>query len=125
MGSGDGLDDREPEAMAVWTIRAATVESLERPEHPVDVFFRDDRPAVRDGENGVAGFGSCCDGDVTATGNLDQDTRENIVGLLDHLWRDRGLTLILVTHDAAIARRAQRVGVMTDGHLIRQESPVQ
>ncbi len=27
------------------------------------------------------------------------------------------LTLVLVTHDTAIARRSQRTGVMTDGHL--------
>jgi putative ABC transport system ATP-binding protein len=33
------------------------------------------------------------------------------------LWRERGLTLVLVTHDTAIARRAQRVGVMNDGRL--------
>jgi putative ABC transport system ATP-binding protein len=51
------------------------------------------------------------------TGNLDEDTRGDIISLLEHLWRDRGLTLVLVTHDSAIARRAQRVGVMTEGHL--------
>jgi putative ABC transport system ATP-binding protein len=58
------------------------------------------------------------------TGNLDEDTRDDIIGLLERLWRDRGLTLVLVTHDTAIAHRAQRTGVMTDGHLtIRQQSP--
>ena len=58
------------------------------------------------------------------TGNLDTDTRDDIIALLEHLWRDRGLTLILVTHDTTIARRAQRVGVMNNGHLtIRQDSP--
>jgi putative ABC transport system ATP-binding protein len=51
------------------------------------------------------------------TGNLDEDTREDIIGLLEHLWRDRGLTLILVTHDTAVARRAQRIGVMSEGGL--------
>jgi putative ABC transport system ATP-binding protein len=49
------------------------------------------------------------------TGNLDQDTRDEIINLLEKLWRERGLTLILVTHDAAIAQRAQRVGVMNEG----------
>jgi putative ABC transport system ATP-binding protein len=40
------------------------------------------------------------------------------------MWRDRGLTLILVTHDTSIARRAQRTGVMANGRLtMRQESP--
>jgi putative ABC transport system ATP-binding protein len=57
------------------------------------------------------------------TGNLDEDTRDEIITLLDTLWRERGLTLILVTHDSAIARRAQRIGVMSRGHLsIRQDT---
>jgi len=51
------------------------------------------------------------------TGSLDEDTREDIIGLLERLWRERGLTLVLVTHDTAIARRAQRVGVMSKGRL--------
>jgi putative ABC transport system ATP-binding protein len=51
------------------------------------------------------------------TGNLDEDTRDEIINVLEKLWRERGLTLILVTHDTAIARRAQRVGVMSDGML--------
>jgi putative ABC transport system ATP-binding protein len=57
------------------------------------------------------------------TGNLDEDTRDEIIGLLDALWRERGLTLVLVTHDSAIASRAQRIGVMTRGRLsIRQDT---
>jgi putative ABC transport system ATP-binding protein len=57
------------------------------------------------------------------TGNLDEDTRDDIIALLETLWRERGLTLVLVTHDTSIARRAQRTGVMTNGHLtIRQDS---
>jgi putative ABC transport system ATP-binding protein len=51
------------------------------------------------------------------TGNLDEDTRDEIINLLEKLWRERGLTLVLVTHDTAIARRAQRVGVMSKGLL--------
>jgi putative ABC transport system ATP-binding protein len=57
------------------------------------------------------------------TGNLDEDTRDEIITLLDTLWRERGLTLILVTHDSAIARRAQRIGVMSHGRLtVRQDT---
>jgi len=57
------------------------------------------------------------------TGNLDEDTRNEIIALLDCLWRERGLTLILVTHDSAVARRAQRIGTMTSGRLsIRQDT---
>jgi putative ABC transport system ATP-binding protein len=55
------------------------------------------------------------------TGNLDEDTRDEIIGLLESLWRERGLTLILVTHDSSVARRAQRIGIMRKGKLsIRQ-----
>jgi putative ABC transport system ATP-binding protein len=58
------------------------------------------------------------------TGNLDEDTRDEIIGLLERLWRDRGLTLVLVTHDSQIARRAQRVGIMSKGRLgLKQASP--
>jgi len=42
------------------------------------------------------------------TGNLDEQTRDEIMDLLEGLWRDRGLTLILVTHDSAVAKRAER-----------------
>jgi putative ABC transport system ATP-binding protein len=57
------------------------------------------------------------------TGNLDEGTRDDIMGLLEGLWRDRGLTLIVVTHDSTIARRAQRVGIMRKGQLsIRQDT---
>jgi len=51
------------------------------------------------------------------TGNLDEDTRDEIINLLEKLWRERGLTLILVTHDSAIAQRAQRIGLMSEGQL--------
>ena len=51
------------------------------------------------------------------TGNLDVDTRDEIMSLLEMLWRERGLTLVLVTHDSGIARRAQRVAAMKDGRL--------
>ncbi len=57
------------------------------------------------------------------TGNLDEDTRDEIIALLENLWRERGLTLILVTHDSSVARRAQRVGLMQNGKLsIRQDT---
>jgi putative ABC transport system ATP-binding protein len=58
------------------------------------------------------------------TGNLDEDTRDEIIGLLENLWRERGLTLVLVTHDSPVARRAQRVGIMSKGRLgLRQAAP--
>lgn len=42
------------------------------------------------------------------TGNLDEATRDEIMDLLEGLWRHDGLTTIIVTHDSAVARRAQR-----------------
>jgi len=51
------------------------------------------------------------------TGNLDEETRDEIIGLMEKLWRERGLTLVLVSHDGAVTRRAQRVGIMSRGRL--------
>ncbi|QTX03725.1 ABC transporter ATP-binding protein [Agromyces archimandritae] len=42
------------------------------------------------------------------TGALDEDTRDDIMALLERLRADRGLTLVVVTHDSAVARRADR-----------------
>ena len=36
------------------------------------------------------------------SGNLDEDTRDEIISLLEDSWRDRGLTLVIVTHDSAV-----------------------
>ena len=57
------------------------------------------------------------------TGNLDEGTRDEIIILLEKLWRERGLTLILVTHDTTVARRAGRTGLMQHGRLtVQRES---
>jgi putative ABC transport system ATP-binding protein len=58
------------------------------------------------------------------TGNLDQETRDEIIALLEKLWKNLHLTLVLVTHDSVVARRAQRVATMSKGHLtIRDPKP--
>ena len=57
------------------------------------------------------------------TGNLDEYTRDDIIGLLERLWREQQLTLVVVTHDSTVARRAQRLGVMRNGKLsIKQDT---
>ena len=58
------------------------------------------------------------------TGNLDEGTRDEIMTLLEDLWRDRGLTLVTVTHDSSVARRAQQTAIMRNGRLtIRDSAP--
>jgi putative ABC transport system ATP-binding protein len=56
------------------------------------------------------------------TGNLDSETAGAIIGLLAELNRE-GLTLVLVTHDAAIGRMAGRLIRMRDGAIESTESP--
>jgi putative ABC transport system ATP-binding protein len=51
------------------------------------------------------------------TGNLDEDTRDEIIALLEKIWHERALTVVLVTHDTDIAERASRVAVMRNGRL--------
>ena len=58
------------------------------------------------------------------TGNLDEDTRDEIIGLLEKLWQDNGLTMVIVTHDSTIARRAQRLGTMKNGKLTIKQARV-
>jgi putative ABC transport system ATP-binding protein len=58
------------------------------------------------------------------TGNLDEDTRDEIIALLEKMWQDKGLTMVMVTHDSTIARRAQRLGIMRNGQLtVKQTKP--
>ena len=51
------------------------------------------------------------------TGNLDEDTRDDIIALLERVWRERHLTMVVVTHDSTVAARAQRTAIMRDGRL--------
>ena len=52
------------------------------------------------------------------TGNLDSTTGGAIVDLLLALNRERGSTLLLVTHDAALAGRAARAVALRDGRVV-------
>ncbi|TWT37888.1 P-loop containing nucleoside triphosphate hydrolase [Posidoniimonas corsicana] len=51
------------------------------------------------------------------TGNLDQNTGEEILRLLERLNEEQQLTLVLVTHDLRIADRAHRVVSLVDGRV--------
>ncbi|MBE0502219.1 MAG: ABC transporter ATP-binding protein [Desulfuromonadales bacterium] len=52
------------------------------------------------------------------TGNLDHDTGQKVMQLLFDLQREYGTTLILVTHDVALAYRCGRTVQMADGQLV-------
>ncbi len=52
------------------------------------------------------------------TGNLDSDTGSRIIELLEALNRESRTTIIIVTHDHALAARAQRIIRLSDGRVI-------
>jgi putative ABC transport system ATP-binding protein len=52
------------------------------------------------------------------TGNLDRASAGEVMELIERM-NARGLTLVVVTHDPAIAERAKRVVRMDDGELVR------
>ena len=54
------------------------------------------------------------------TGNLDSATSEEIMGLLANLNKERGITIVLVTHEADIAEWAQRRVVFRDGRILQE-----
>jgi putative ABC transport system ATP-binding protein len=51
------------------------------------------------------------------TGNLDTSTSESLLSLIYSLWEGSDLTIVLVTHDQAIARGAPRLVRLADGRL--------
>jgi putative ABC transport system ATP-binding protein len=53
------------------------------------------------------------------TGNLDEATGESVIELLFGRLAETGATLVLITHDAALAARCDRIIEMKDGHIVR------
>ena len=56
------------------------------------------------------------------TGNLDEETGRMVMQLLFDLRRDRGSTLVLVTHDNGLARRCDRVVRMRSGKIVEESA---
>ncbi|MEA3209600.1 MAG: putative transport system ATP-binding protein [Chthoniobacter sp.] len=57
------------------------------------------------------------------TGNLDSENARHILELLARLHREQHMTLVLVTHDMSIARRASRAIQMKDGRIVFDGAP--
>ncbi len=55
------------------------------------------------------------------TGNLDSRSGEEVMGILQRLNREQGITIILVTHDPRIAGYADRILHIFDGRIERSE----
>ncbi|MFF3344353.1 ABC transporter ATP-binding protein [Streptomyces sp. NPDC002779] len=56
------------------------------------------------------------------TGNLDESMRDEIMDVLERMWKELGLTFIMVTHDSAIARKAPRVATIRKGKISVREN---
>jgi ABC-type lipoprotein export system ATPase subunit len=52
------------------------------------------------------------------TGNLDSSTGEAIMDILNRLHRDEGVAILMVTHEAELAKAANRVIRMKDGEVV-------
>lgn len=57
------------------------------------------------------------------TGNLDSESAQQILELLARLQREQNMTLVLVTHDMSIARRASHAIQMKDGKIVFDGDP--
>jgi putative ABC transport system ATP-binding protein len=56
------------------------------------------------------------------TGQLDSRSGEEVISILTSLHAEQGITLLLVTHDAQIAHRCQRIIHLKDGEVVAEES---
>lgn len=54
------------------------------------------------------------------TGNLDSKTSEEIIELLKNLNQEKGITVVVITHDPKVARKADRSLKMIDGRFLKQ-----
>ena len=57
------------------------------------------------------------------TGNLDDQTAQSVIGLLDRLVRQTGRTMIVATHSATVASYCDEVLELHEGKLVAQQEP--
>lgn len=58
------------------------------------------------------------------TGNLDSKSGAEVMGILRNLHRERGLTVVMVTHDPKVAAQAQRIIHIQDGLVVDEPEKV-
>ncbi len=56
------------------------------------------------------------------TGNLDSSTGETVMEFLKKLHKEKGTTIVLVTHDEHVAMHADRIAYLSDGRIIKEET---
>ena len=56
------------------------------------------------------------------TGNLDSHSGKEIISILTTLHEEQGVTMVIITHDADIARNCQRVIHLMDGMVVSEET---
>ncbi|MFJ2168318.1 ABC transporter ATP-binding protein [Streptomyces griseofuscus] len=56
------------------------------------------------------------------TGNLDESTRDEIMDVLERLWKEHGLTFVMVTHDSTLAKKAPRIATIRKGKITVKEN---
>ncbi|KAB1147798.1 ABC transporter ATP-binding protein [Streptomyces luteolifulvus] len=56
------------------------------------------------------------------TGNLDESMRDEIMDVLERMWKELGLTFIMVTHDSSIAKKAPRLATIRKGRISVEEN---
>ena len=54
------------------------------------------------------------------TGNIDSKTASEIIGLIKRLSEEKGVTIIMVTHDQRLAGQAKRIVQMFDGLIVQE-----
>jgi putative ABC transport system ATP-binding protein len=59
------------------------------------------------------------------TGNLDLETGQQVLGLLERLVRSRGRTMLMATHSREVAALADRILTIRDGQLVEADAVVQ
>ena len=59
------------------------------------------------------------------TGNIDSKTADLLISLLKTLNEERGVTIIMITHDQNIAKQAKHVVHLLDGRIVEETSKVQ